>query len=145
MRPILVASRFSAHESKHSDRREWTFSEAIVTEVRFDAAGLRLEIWTSESELSIRLASRIQYTHPRGEVTLNPGQTTSLGPLLSLLGLSLISAAVFRTGSLSLCFTQGHTVLIDPDPQFEAWEAQGTGIAKRFRYLCGPGGGSPWG
>ena len=30
-------------------------------------------------------------------------------------------------------------------PQFEAWEARGEGAFEGLAYLCGPGGGSPWG
>ncbi|HET9767641.1 MAG TPA: DUF6188 family protein [Thermoanaerobaculia bacterium] len=142
---MVVTSRFAAEETRHSDRREWRFEGATVTELRFDASGLQLHIWTMESDLLIRLATTIQLSRPEGSATLEPERTSTLASVLSLLGCRLTSAVVSKTGSLTLQFEPSHAIGIVPHPQYEAWEAHGSGVAERFAYLCGPGGGSPWG
>jgi hypothetical protein len=65
------------------------------------------------------------------------GPRERLGPLLGVYGRAVAGAAVGRDGTFSLSFTNGATLIIEPDLVLEAWELAGPRGAK---LVCLPGG-----
>src|SRR6185295_14832933 len=93
-----------------------------------------------------RLGSPFRYVEGGGtEHAIDPGQPEQAAPLLGLITRPLKCVTVRRSGSLTLEFGDGSRLHIDPHPQLDAWEARGEGAFDELGYLCGPGGGSPWG
>ncbi|MGC4808478.1 DUF6188 family protein [Micromonospora sp. DT233] len=58
-------------------------------------------------------------------------------PALSLFGAKIRSAVAFKTGALWLVFDTGAHLNVNPDPQYEAWNARGPGD---LCLVCQPGG-----
>ena len=125
--------------------REWNLDGLAVTQLRFDFQ-FHMQIGSSERSLSITLSSPIVLRTNSGEpLLLDPEQTPTLSPLLSLL---FQPAELFRASSEGHCqlrFQNGSELSGAPDDRYEAWESQGTGELASASLLCGPGGGPPWG
>jgi uncharacterized protein DUF6188 len=132
------------HET--TDQHDWELQDVAVTQLVVDPGALRIIAWHAEGSAEFRLGSVFSYTEPDGlERKVDPDQTEQVSPLLALVSRPLDRVTVRRSGELRLAFGDGSSIQIDPDPRFEAWEARGDGAFEELSYLCGPGGGSPWG
>ena len=67
---------------------------------------------------------------------LDPEDRPKLGPFLGLYPNSLATASVDAHATLNLIFTDGATIRVPADPQFEAWQVNGPGT---FLVVCVPG------
>jgi hypothetical protein len=67
---------------------------------------------------------------------LDSSEGANLGPVLALYPGSLLTAAVDDLGTLSLHFSDGATVSVQQDPQYEAWQVNGPG---NYLVVCTPG------
>ncbi|HMG19526.1 MAG TPA: DUF6188 family protein [Gemmatimonadales bacterium] len=132
------------HESL--DQHAWKLQDVTVTQLVLDPGGLRIVAWHVDGSAEFRLGSPFSYTEADGLAReIDPEQAEQVSPLLALVGRPLTRITVERSGRLELAFGDGSLLRIDPDSQFEAWEARGKGAFEGLAYLCGPGGGSPWG
>ena len=137
MKPLLTTS---------AESHEWTLAGFEITQVIAEPSGVRFTVWQLDGTAEIRLSCAFAFADAdRGTVRIEPESPEQLAPLLALVGIQLNHVTVQRSGSLRLTFGDSSTIEIEPDPSYEAWEAHGTGSLAKLAYLCGPGGGSPWG
>jgi hypothetical protein len=135
-------NRLSASESQ----QQWDLTGRCITQLVFDPGAVRLATWHLEGEAEIRLGVPFHLRQPDGsEYVLDPEQTATLSPVFGLLQEPLRNLTAFRSGGLHVAFENGTTIVIEPHPAYEAWEASGSGDLMGVAYLCGPDGGSPWG
>jgi Family of unknown function (DUF6188) len=124
--------------------REWDLAGLEVTFLHFDYR-FTVDVWSVERSLSVIFGTELILSEPGCEERVfDPEQNGTLGPLLLLLHRP---ASRFRASSEGQCvlrFADGGELRCEPHPQFEAWEAFGTGDLTGIAMLCGPGGGSPW-
>jgi hypothetical protein len=120
---------------------EWDLAGLEVTFLHFDCR-FTVDIWSAERSLSIVFGTQFVLSVPGGEGRVfYPEQNETLGPLLSLLHRPVISFGASSDGRCVLRFADGTELRGEPHPQFEAWEAHGTGDLDSIALLCG----SPWG
>jgi hypothetical protein len=125
--------------------REWNLEGLEVTQLRFDFQ-FHVQIDSSERSLQITLSSPIILRSDMdAPLLLDPEQTYTLSPLLSLLFKPVVSFRASSDGDCHLRFQNGAELSCAPDERYEAWESHGTGELASASLLCGPGGGSPWG
>ncbi len=129
----------------HSQWREWNLEGLEVTQLCFDFQ-FRVQMWSSERSLLITFGSPIVLNSDNGaSLLLDPAQTHTLSPLLSLLFRPAVSFRASSEGHCQLRFQNGSELSCAPDERYEAWGSHGTGELASASLLCGPGGGSPWG
>jgi len=73
-----------------------------------------------------------------GEASLNPSESSSLAPILPFFNTKVIGVAIQKNGRLRVEFGDGHTLEVDPDGSYEAWQLSCTSIACVL--ICAPGG-----
>ena len=136
----------SASLDQSPDRHRWTLKGHRVTQFCADLGSARLQSWSLQSSLEIRLAVPFALAHADGIVReVDPDEPERLAPLLSLLGREIVELVVTHTGALSVAFSDGTTISVESHPRYEAFEVQGGGELEGLAYLAGPGGGPPWG
>lgn len=84
-----------------------------------------MEFSERDFQFSIRINTIFTLTTPKGCTLFNPEKTQECGPTLELLNAVVISAKAFKTGRLEITFSESRVLSVDPNPQFEAWEAVG--------------------
>lgn len=127
-------------------QHNWRFSDQPVTQLLIDPGEFRFRSWTLSDSLEIRCGVPFRFAEADGrEWIVDPTAHEQLAPLLTLLGRMLEEMEISRDGSLSVRFGDGSRIQVAPHPEYEAWEAHGGGRLEGLGYLCGPGGGSPWG
>ncbi len=135
-----------AHLHKTDDARTWDLSGYRATQFRIDAESVRVEAWTLSAAFDVRFGTPFQFTDAGGEtIELDPENSVSLAPLLTLVGKDLATLVVTLDGELTLQFTDGSRLAAASHPAFEAWEVRGSGALGHVGYLASAGGGSPWG
>ena len=128
------------------DEHRWTLKDHQVTQLILDPSAFRFQTWTLAASAEIRCGVPFTYREADGiEHTLDPDAPESLAPLLGLLMQTLLTVTVTRLGNLAVTFGDGSELRVTPHPAYEAWEINGSGELEEMGYLCGPGGGSPWG
>jgi hypothetical protein len=125
--------------------REWDLKGLEVTFLHFDYRFI-VDTWSAERSLSIIFGSTLILSVSGCEDRVfDPEHNETLGPLLLLLHRPVTSFKASSDGRCVLRFADGTELRGVPHPQYEAWEASGTGGLDGISLLCGPGGGSPWG
>ncbi len=128
------------------DRHQWTFQDLRVTQLLVDPGSFRIQAWHLSAQIELRLGVPFAFRDLDGRSrVVDPEAPEQVAPLLTLVGRSVDAAMISRSGALAIRFGDGSTIDIEPHDQFEAWEIQGTGELAEVNYLCGVGGGSPWG
>ena len=128
------------------EQHEWTLTEHRITCLLIDPSSVRLQSWELSGELEVRLGAEFSLALPGGEPRLlDPERTTSLAPLLGLMGEEITRIRIARSGVLALELAGGATFAVHPHPAYEAWEMEMVRDTERVGCLCAPGGGSPWG
>jgi len=116
-----------------------------VTFLHFDYR-FTVDMASGDRSLSIIFECPFSMRLPSGEErSFDPEENETLGPLLSLLHRPVSTFLASSNGLCVLRFRDGTELRGQPHPQFESWEATGTGELERIGLLCGPGGDSPWG
>ena len=69
---------------------------------------------------------------------VEPEDHSTVAIVLSLFNLDVSSAQCFGSGALSIGFTSGELLAVEPDPNFEAWTLHGP---HGFLVVATPGGG----
>jgi hypothetical protein len=115
-----------------------------VTYLHFDYR-FTVDLWSAERGISVTFGTTLTLSiRSRGGQILDPEQNETLGPLLSLLHREASSFGASSEGGCVLRLADGSELRGQPHPQYEAWEAHGTGGLAGISLLCGPGGGPPW-
>src|SRR5215469_12092756 len=70
----------------------------------------------------IRIEGRISLLSNGQEISANPNDPSSLGPLLILFGKSVTAAEAVKDGTLRIAFEGGLVLRVDADDKYEAWE-----------------------
>jgi hypothetical protein len=127
------------------ESREWDLTGLDVTFLHFDYR-FTVDMWSADRSLSIIFGSEFILGVPGcADGVFDPEQNEMLGPLLLVLHRPVSRFKASSDGRCVLRFADGTEIRGEPDPQYEAWEAQGTGGLESIALLCGPGGGCPWG
>jgi hypothetical protein len=125
--------------------REWDLKGLEVTFLHFDYR-FTVDVWSAERSLSIIFGSTFTLSLCGCEdCVFELEQNEKLGPLLLLLHRAVSSFKASSDGRCVLRFADGSELRGLPHPQFEGWEASGSGGLDGVSLLCAPGGGSPWG
>ncbi|MBV8527085.1 MAG: hypothetical protein JOZ75_02085 [Candidatus Dormibacteraeota bacterium] len=98
-----------------------------------------LELERETSRATLRIEGRFTLRMPAGrEVQLDPeNDAAGLGPALALCRATLETSDAHPDGSLALLFANGASVMVPPDPEFEAWTLT---ISDGSMMVSGPGG-----
>ena len=107
--------------------------------------GFTINLWRVEGEFSIRIETSFSLVASKEELAIHIGfgSIRELAPALEIFSSSVDRAVVYRSGKLSLNFSNGIFIQIAPDEQYEAWIVTGP---HGFRIVSLPGGGiASWG
>lgn len=126
------------------DEHHLVLLEHRVTQIAVDQRAVRLQSWSLDGSTEVRIAAPLAFTTGAAARTLDPVETPSLAPLLSLLRRRLASVTVTRRGELTLDFGDGVRLSVLPDRRVEAWELHGGGALEGLIYRCPVGGGMEW-
>jgi hypothetical protein len=136
----------TAELTKTRDEHTWSFEQRQVTQLIIDPAAFRFQTWDLGGAAEVRVGVPFSLRLGGGDpLALDPDHARQLAPALALLGLELRSIRVRRVGDLRVEFADGTVLEVEPHPAYEAWEISGVDRLAGLAYLCGPGGGSPWG
>lgn len=82
-----------------------------------------LQFWSPDAVFELRIDVHFTLREPGGEeLSLTPEETTSLGPALRLFRREVSSARAHKNGRLEVLFSDGSSLSVSPDQQYEAWE-----------------------
>lgn len=125
---------------------EWTISDHPLTTVAVDLSQVRLQSWTGGGAFDIRFGAPFLLTRVAGNlVRVDAENPLTVAPLLELLGRGITRVCMTRAANLVVEFDSGDRLTAEAHREFDSWEAEFTGPFGRYGYLCGAGGGSPWG
>ncbi len=98
---------------------------------------LSLDITEASAAISLILETQFYLQHEGDVISIMPSDTASIAPILPLFNSSVDVIEIRAGGHLTVGFTDGHSLNIDPHPKYEAWQLAGTG---NFLFVCEPGG-----
>jgi hypothetical protein len=127
------------------DQHLWTFSEHRITQLCIDPTACRLQTWSLNASLEIRIGVPFQLTLADGSSRdIDPEAHEQVAPMLTLMSRELLQLTVTRGGSLDVRFSDGSTVSVESHPRYEAFEVIGAGSLEGMQYRASRVGGSPW-
>lgn len=127
------------------DEHHWMLLDHRVTQLVFDARAVRLQTWSLDSAVDVRVAGPFTFVSPRGGGRrLDPGQTEGLAPVLSLLRRPVQSLTITREGDLVVELSDGASLRVTPSARVEAWDVTGAGSMEGMVYRCRTDGRAPW-
>lgn len=121
---------------EHQDHWILPLHGMSVTRCCLDQA-FGIELWEQESQITIRIEGAFSLRILDQEYNLSPEHLAEIGPAFWILHKTIDSALAYKDGKLVLGFSDGSRLSVEADPQYEAWEAVGTG---GLRVICVPGG-----
>lgn len=132
--PIDQGDRWELPVSARVDERA-----GAVNQLRIDYA-LTLAIG---GVLEIRIETEFTVSSDGIGVAYDPESTTSLGPLLDLHNVGVLSASVTKAGTVQIVFEDGRVLRVEPDDHYEACSVQSLGSEgeRRYDFVVLPGGG----
>jgi hypothetical protein len=119
-KPVITSSdgrRRHGEVARAAGNRVLAIEETDLTYIRIDHQA-RLQF----GEVEIVIGCPFVLTVDGVVHQLDPEARSDLGPFLALYPGSLSAAYVSSRATLNLEFTSGATVVVPPDPQYEAWE-----------------------
>ena len=123
------------------DEHHWILLDHQVTQLTVDATSLRLQTWSMDASIEIRVLAPFTLTTAGGAVrALDPVEAEQLGPVLALLHRRVRSATATRRGELVLEFGDGARIEVPPSARRASWELQGGGALEGIAYRCDAGG-----
>ena len=126
-----------------TDEHHWMLLDHRVTQLVFDVRSLRIQTWSLDSSVEIRVAGPFSFVSPRGgERRLEPAQTEGLAPVLAILRRPVQSLTIARSGELVVELGDGAALRVPPAA--DAWEVVGAGSMEGMSYRSRPDGRAPW-
>ena len=119
------------------DEHHWVLLEHQVTQLVVDASSFRVQTWSLDASAEIRCAAPFTLRQASGaERLLDPAETETLAPVLSLLRRRLESITIARHGELTAAFSGGVSLVVVGGGQRRApaWEVQGGGALEGMSY-----------
>ena len=117
------------------DEHHWVLLDHQVTSLVVDATSFRVQTWSLDASVEIRCASSFTLRQSSGiERLLDPAETETLAPILSLLRRRLESVTVMRDGELTAAFSGGVSLVVGGRRGPAAWEVQGAGALEGMSY-----------
>jgi len=127
------------------DEHHWILLDHQVTQLLVDAASFRLQTWSMDASLEIRVAAPFTLHTAGGAArALDPVESEQLAPVLALMRRRVRSITATRRGELAVEFGDGARLDVAPHARQLAWEVQGGGALEGLAYRCDAGGGVPW-
>ena len=120
------------------DEHHWVLLDHQVTQLVIDASSFRIQTWSLDASAEIRCAAPFTLRQASGaERVLDPADTETLAPVLSLLHRRLESITVSRDGELTAAFSGGVSLAVGRvmgGRRGAAWEVQGGGALEGMSY-----------
>jgi len=112
------------------------FTDGRVNYIHIDFR-LSLDLVDASGKASLTIETPCRLKGAGGEVPLTPSEPSSLAPILPLFNAKVIGVGMQKTGQLKVEFGDGHTLEVDPDDSYEAWQL---GCSSGSMLVCSPGG-----
>jgi hypothetical protein len=124
------------------DEHHWVLLDHQVTQLVFDASSFRIQTWSLEGSAEIRCSAPFTLRQFSGsERTMDPTQTETLAPLLSVLRRRVESLTITRDGELTVAFSGGLSIVVSAPRasgtsggRAAGWEVQGGGALEGMSY-----------
>jgi hypothetical protein len=117
------------------DEHHWVLLDHQVTQLAVEAASLRIQTWALDASAEIRCSAPFTLRQSSGaERALDPSETETLAPVLTLLRRRLESITVTRDGELTAAFSGGMSIVVGGRRRTPAWEVQGGGALEGMSY-----------
>jgi hypothetical protein len=121
------------------DEHHWVLLDHRVTQIVVDASSFRVQTWSLEGSAEIRCSAPFTLRQGSGhERTIDPVETETLAPILTLLRRRLESITITRDGELTAAFTGGMSIVVAQRTggarRAAAWEVQGGGALEGMNY-----------
>jgi hypothetical protein len=127
------------------DQHAWTFSDHRVTQFCVEMTSCRLQSWSLQESLEVRLASPFELTLADGSMRrIDPTAHEQLAPLLTLVGRALMQLVVSRSGDLELRLSDGTLIETRTRATRANFEVNGAGALEGMSYIAGGSGGPLW-
>jgi hypothetical protein len=134
--------------TEYPDRRVWRLGGHEVTRLIFDYQ-FAVQIWwrdesRGDSDVTVTIGVPFTIRVANREQRVDPEDTATISPALHVLHKAVETLSAFRSGRLLLRFAGGVEIAVEKHPDYEAWEASGTGLLSDVRLLCSAHEGPPW-
>src|SRR3982751_6363530 len=125
----------SATLIESADEHHWVLLDHRVTTLIVEPTSFRLQTWSLDASAEVRCAAPFTLRQPSGaERLLDPAETETLAPVLSLLRRRLESITVTRDAELTAAFNGGVSLVVGGRRGPAAWEVQGGGALEGMSY-----------
>jgi hypothetical protein len=117
------------------DEHHWVLLDHQVTQIVVDASSFRLQTWSLDGSAEIRCAAPFALRQSSGAArTIDPAETETLAPVLTLLRRRLESITITREGELTAAFSGGTSLVVNGRRRTAGWEVQGGGALEGMSY-----------
>lgn len=112
----------------------WCVTQCCVDHV------FTIKLWGQQGGFSIRIEADFAFLPSRDAeiVHIRPGIIRELAPALEVFGSSIDRALVYEGRKLRIDFSNGMSIRVEPDENYEAWVVSGP---HGFHVVALPGGG----
>ena len=107
-----------------------------------DISWIRIDFQTriQMNDLEFVIECPFQFTRNEDVLLLDPNERERLGPFLAIYPGLVSEGWVSHSGCLNLAMGDGTSIVVEPDPRYEAWQIVGP---NNLLVVCTPGGGEP--
>jgi hypothetical protein len=125
----------SATLIESADEHHWVLLDHQVTELVVETRSFRIQTWSLDASAEIRCAGPFVLRQASGtERSLDPAESETLAPLLSLVRRRLETVTITRDGELTAAFSGGMSLVVGGGRRTTAWEVQGGGALEGMSY-----------
>ena len=122
------------------DEHHWVLLDHQVTQVAFDTGSFRVQTWSLEGSAEVRCSAQCAIRQPSGATrVIDPTETETLAPVLSLLGRRLESITITKEGELTAAFSGGVSMVVGRQGasgrRRAGWEVHGGGALEGMSYV----------
>lgn len=117
------------------DEHHWVLLDHQVIQIVVDGSSFRIQTWSLDGSADVRCSSPFTLRQSSGaERTIDPSETETLAPVLSLLRRRLESVTITRHGELTAAFSGGMSLVVNAGRRAAGWEVQGGGALEGMSY-----------
>ena len=99
---------------------------------------LGLDLTDTSGTTSVIIETPCHLSSQNGDNVLIPAEPTSLSPILAPINTEIVGISIQKTGQLRVIFGNGHSLTVDPDEMYEAWQIGCPSCG--LLLVCSPGG-----